>query len=645
MTRRTSASALVPPASALVPPARPCRRRERRRRRMTKEAAEKVELQPLVAPLRLSQAGAETAASTVSASARATGASVEVAAAVGAGRSSPLDEMEVEDGNDEMEVEEEEEEDDVEPERLAVSSVVPCSRNDKSVAAVDTASSPRAPAAKAASIIVSQNDLKLRAKNEAREARARAGMATLSRGAGCSGNARGAGSGNAHGGPRSTAGGAGAEESEGGVALDSEVTICAAEPQDDLADLLYLLDPGYAPRHTRRDSKATAAMRKRVEKAAQLRELLLEQPHWHARASAPLEQLPTSAVGAPPVTALDYLHHAVREGCAVMLRGAASELWSTGSLEDRLQRTGPGEGPERLHAVLLKCRSKSSSSEEVKDDAEGSMRLAGGKGSWFHIPLTPRPRVCKHDNQQLVKLLHVQVRQPAFPALETERLVHPPPAVQRANWVGGERGAYIQMVHARQDTTLHRDNNGTDTWMRLLFGKVLVACWSQADGEKFGLQDARDRNTVEMDWRILQRMPSARLFLLRPSDTLLLPSGTYHYVYTVETKLVVAGDFLSAMGWRRRDASVVRDRELLEMKETAACPIGTLPVLFKKGLVDVELLRVRAECVAGCRLTQARLDELREILAWKMQLCLEGVDLESVRSALDEVESCLRMFG
>ena len=83
MTRRTSASALVPPASALVPPARPCRRRERRRRRMTKEAAEKVELQPLVAPLRLSPAGAETAASTVSASARTAGASVEVAAAVG----------------------------------------------------------------------------------------------------------------------------------------------------------------------------------------------------------------------------------------------------------------------------------------------------------------------------------------------------------------------------------------------------------------------------------------------------------------------------------------------------------------------------------------------------------------------------------
>jgi hypothetical protein len=445
------------------------------------------------------------------------------------------------------------------------------------------------------------------------------------------------------------AGGAGAEESEGGVALDSEVTICAAEPQDDLADLLYLLDPGYAPRcHARRDSKATAAMRKRVEKAAQLRELLLEQPQWHARASAPLELLPTSAVEAPPVTALDYLHHAVREGSAVMLRGAASELWSTGSLEDRLQRTGlpnSAEGPERLHAVLLTCRSKSSSSEEVKDDAEGSMRIAGGQGSWFHIPRTKRPRVCKHDNQQLVKLLHVQVRQPAFPALETERLVHPPPAVQRANWVGGERGAYIQMVHARQDTTLHRDNNGTDTWMRLLYGKVLVACWSQADGEKFGLQDARDRNTVEMDWRILQRMPSARLFLLRPNDTLLLPSGTYHYVYTVETKLVVAGDFLSAMGWRRRDASVVRDRELLEMKETAACPIGTLPVLFKKGLVDVELLRVRAECEAGCRLTQARLDELREILAWKMQLCLEGIDLESVRSALDEVESCLRMFG
>ena len=658
-----------------------------------KAAAEEAELRPLVAPLRLSPAGAETAASTVSTSAHAAGASAEAAAAVGAGlackcsaeaaaavgagRSSLLDgddEMEVEEevGEDgEMEVEEEvgedgemevEEEDSkdgedaaaaaadpellaaADPERLAVSSVVPCSRNDKSVAAVDTASSLRAPTAKAASMIISQSDLKLRAKNEAREARARAGMASLSSGAG--GSASGAGSGTAHWGSCSTAGGAGAEESEGVVALDGEVMICAAEPQDDLADLLYLLDPGYAPRcHARHDSKATAAMRKRVEKAAQLRELLLEQPRWHALASAPLEQLPTSAVADPPITALDYLHHAVREGVAVLLRGAASELWNTGSLEDRLQRAGPGEGPEKLHAVLLTCQSKSSSSEEVKDDAEGSMRLAGGQGSWLHLPRTARPRACKHDTQQLVKLLHVQVRQPAFPALETERLVHPPSAVQCANWVGGERGAYIQMVHARQDTTLHRDNNGTDTWMRLLYGKVLVACWSQADGAKFGLQDARDRSKVEMDWRTLQRMPSARLFLLRPSDTLLLPSGTYHYVYTVETKLVVAGDFLSAVGWRRRDASVVRDREVLNMKEMAACPIGTLPVLFKRGLVDVELLRIRAESEAGCRLTQARLDELREILAWKMQLLDEDVDLESVRSALDEVESCLREFG
>jgi hypothetical protein len=34
---------------------------------------------------------------------------------------------------------------------------------------------------------------------------------------------------------------------------------------------------------------------------------------------------------------------------------------------------------------------------------------------------------------------------------------------------------------ASQDTQYHRDNNGTDTWMKLCDGVVLVACWSYAE--------------------------------------------------------------------------------------------------------------------------------------------------------------------
>ena len=45
-------------------------------------------------------------------------------------------------------------------------------------------------------------------------------------------------------------------------------------------------------------------------------------------------------------------------------------------------------------------------------------------------------------------------------------------------------------------------------------------------------------------------MPSGRVFLLRKGDVLVMPSGTYHYVYTVRTKVAIAGDFISPIAHR-----------------------------------------------------------------------------------------------
>ena len=83
----------------------------------------------------------------------------------------------------------------------------------------------------------------------------------------------------------------------------------------------------------------------------------------------------------------------------------------------------------------------------------------------------------------------------------------------------GARGACLQFVLAQQDTGLHCDNGGSDTWMRLIAGKVLNACWSLEDGLRHGLND--DVLGAEMDWSKFKRLPSARL-LLMPIQTLAL---------------------------------------------------------------------------------------------------------------------------
>ena len=47
----------------------------------------------------------------------------------------------------------------------------------------------------------------------------------------------------------------------------------------------------------------------------------------------------------------------------------------------------------------------------------------------------------------------------------------------------------FQFVFGAQDTPGHKDNNGTDTHMKLLAGKVLVATWSLEDARQYGALD------------------------------------------------------------------------------------------------------------------------------------------------------------
>lgn len=97
--------------------------------------------------------------------------------------------------------------------------------------------------------------------------------------------------------------------------------------------------------------------------------------------------------------------------------------------------------------------------------------------------------------------------------------------------------------------------------MKILVGRVFVACWSMADGDEHGLREQKDGNE-ELDWEKVRLMPSARLFFLQPGDVLVMPCGTYHYVYTVQKKIVVAGDFLNDSCWPRREKSEAFDHEL-----------------------------------------------------------------------------------
>ena len=73
-------------------------------------------------------------------------------------------------------------------------------------------------------------------------------------------------------------------------------------------------------------------------------------------------------------------------------------------------------------------------------------------------------------------------------------LFQPPEWLRQDNWVEvettGRRGFFetmLQLVHAKDQTGSHFDNNACDTWMKLLAGQVLVATWSFEDAKEHGM--------------------------------------------------------------------------------------------------------------------------------------------------------------
>ena len=403
----------------------------------------------------------------------------------------------------------------------------------------------------------------------------------------------------------------------------------SAVVEDALVDVLHLLsvEPHMAPDCLPTDSTASRALRKSVSNAAQLRQLIVEDAKWHEQVSQPVEELLGS------VEAIVHRAFAPDNAPALLLRGANAELWNVGGIEGVVREgklSDPRLAIEQLHDELVRGRVSSTTTECIRDCKHKAMNLK----HWLFMPREAAPMTeAASGRKQFIKLLHIKAEQEAFPILA--RLAQVPEYVRETNWVGAERGAMLQLVLSRQDTCYHRDNNGMDTWMKLLAGQVFVACWSQADGSEFGLTDeVRD---AEMDWSKLKQMDSARIYLMRAGDVLLIPSGSYHYVYTVKTKLVIAGDYVCALGWRRRDASVRRDVELGIEPE-----VGKLPSIFLSGLTKVERERIQRERQSEASLSAGRRRELQALPRWAEEINEEVALRQDVHVVLSEARELLR---
>ena len=109
-------------------------------------------------------------------------------------------------------------------------------------------------------------------------------------------------------------------------------------------------------------------------------------------------------------------------------------------------------------------------------------------------------------------------------------------------------------------------------------------------------------------------------------------AGTFHYVYTVLKKLVVAGDFCNASGWRARvrSAEEWREKQGRGKKDKDAVE---LVQIFVHGLEKVELPRARKMLERGEAPSPARRIYLKEILAWEEELRKEAQEEELRKEA------------
>ena len=102
-----------------------------------------------------------------------------------------------------------------------------------------------------------------------------------------------------------------------------------------------------------------------------------------------------------------------------------------------------------------------------------------------------------------------------------------------------------------------------------------------------------------------------------------LHAGTFHYVYTVRKKLVVAGDFCNASGWRARVSAAEEWLEKQGKGEKDKDAVGLVEI-FVHGLENVELPRATRMLERGEAPSPARRAYLEEILAWEEELRKEA---------------------
>ena len=404
-------------------------------------------------------------------------------------------------------------------------------------------------------------------------------------------------------------------------------------PVDELANLLELLyNQGLKPPQVP------------VQNAAQLVEVLRRDPAWFERVSKGMS-VARHEGGKMDEDRLMSLFADPTEGqrVAQVLRARnAKRHWSLGKVEAELSRNGDAFGT--LHS-LMQARTGNKTDK---------VRMTGAQTPWLTVKEWG-------ESKKQQKVLHWPVRSDEA----ISPLVEYPEWLQRNNWVDKfddkTFDVMLQLVHSHAETGAHFDNNACDTWMKLLAGKVLVATWSLKDALQYGTEEfcyhsqhTEYEPAKAMDWDKLHEMPSGRLFWLRPGDVLVLPAGTFHYVYTVLKKLVVAGDFCNASGWRARVASA---EEWLKKQDKGKKDKDAVELvdIFVHGLEKVELPRLeRGEAPSLDRRTY-----LREILAWAEQLRIEAYPEEgqapanllvrralerpAVQRALAKVRECLAL--
>ena len=404
-------------------------------------------------------------------------------------------------------------------------------------------------------------------------------------------------------------------------------------PVDELANLLDLLyNQGLKPPQVP------------VQNAEQLVEVLRRDPAWFERVSKGMSVARREG-GKMDEDRLMSLFADPTEGqrvAQVLRKRNAKRHWSLGQVETELSRNGDAFGT--LHN-LMQARTGNKTDK---------VRMTGAKTPWLTVKEWG-------ESKKQQKVLHWPVRSDEA----ISPLVEYPEWLQRNNWVDKfddkTFDVMLQLVHSHAETGAHFDNNACDTWMKLLAGKVLVATWSLKDALQYGTEEFCHHSqhpeyepAKAMDWDKLHEMPSGRLFWLRPGDVLVLPAGTFHYVYTVLKKLVVAGDFCNASGWRARVASA---EEWLKKQDKGKKDKDAVELvdIFVHGLEKVELPRLeRGEAPSLDRRTY-----LREILAWAEQLRIEAYPEEgqapanllvrralerpAVQRALAKVRECLAL--